>query len=688
MKKQIYLLVSFLISSLFSAYSQQIVPDSKIMKVYVVCKTHLDIGFTDIASKVIDTYNHEFFPAVLALSEQHASDGKVVSYPWTQGSWLIWDYLQTANDANQKRLQNAIQRGDVWWHAMPFNLQVELCDSSLMDAAFELSHRLDKEFGRTTTAAEITDVPGVTRSIIPILKRNGIKLLYLGSNPGAALAQVPEIFRWRNTDGNEIVVIHEPDYGGTTKLPDSPIAVSVNFTGDNKGPHTQEQIEKIYSDLKKRFPNAEIIGSSFDAFASAIEKYCHHLPVITQEIGDTWMYGAASDPKMIAEFRELMRLRNRWIREGKLIRGSDLDLHFVVPLLLVAEHTWGLDVKTYLKNYDKYEFYKYPEFINSPTCKYIERSWNEKRAYIFQAIAALPVDLQRQTYSALTQLTPIQPTSTEIRRMHLLNNTRIDTKFFRVGFDKATGAINYLMMKNGQKELANAAHILGEFAYQTYSNSDYSLFIKQYCRHPDEWWVPYDYGKPELSKTSAQSQIRYYHENHLWVRQNRYNTQVLLELLINETENAPYGAPKKVYIHYTFPNDKPEIDITLDWFGKNSNRMPEAIWFSFVPALNHSTLWIDKMGTLVNAKDVVFNGARAIHGVTKYIQFDQEGQKVTIESLDAPVIELNQRNVLNFDNAIADPSKGVNYCLFNNAWGTNYPQWIGYDMRFRFKITF
>lgn len=40
------------------------------------------------------------------------------------------------------------------------------------------------------------------------------------------------------------------------------------------------------------------------------------LPVITSEIGDTWIYGYGSAPLRMARFRELGRLYDGWIRQG------------------------------------------------------------------------------------------------------------------------------------------------------------------------------------------------------------------------------------------------------------------------------------------------------------------------------------------------------------------------------------
>ncbi len=60
------------------------------------------------------------------------------------------------------------------------------------------------------------DVPGMTRSIIPILKRNGIQAISVGCNSGSAPPGVPQIFKWHDPISNETILSmwHPGGYGG------------------------------------------------------------------------------------------------------------------------------------------------------------------------------------------------------------------------------------------------------------------------------------------------------------------------------------------------------------------------------------------------------------------------------------------------------------------------------------------
>lgn len=96
-------------------------------------------------------------------------------------------------------------------------------------------------------------------------------------------------------------------------------AISVNFTGDNHGPHSYEKVKEIYADLHKRYPNAQLIAASFNEIAQELLDMKASLPVVTSEIGDTWIYGYGSAPIRMAKFRALSSLYSKWLRRKSWI---------------------------------------------------------------------------------------------------------------------------------------------------------------------------------------------------------------------------------------------------------------------------------------------------------------------------------------------------------------------------------
>jgi hypothetical protein len=51
--------------------------------------------------------------------------------------------------------------------------------------------------------------------------------------------------------------------------------------------------QAIFSEVAAAFPQAQVVASdAFDDFVADVLGMAHTLPVVTGEIGDTWIYGA------------------------------------------------------------------------------------------------------------------------------------------------------------------------------------------------------------------------------------------------------------------------------------------------------------------------------------------------------------------------------------------------------------
>ena len=74
--------------------------------------------------------------------------------------------------------------------------------------------------------------------------------------------------------------------------------------GDNAGPPTADEVEKVINDIKKAYPHAQIrIGKMAD-FAEAILEENPDLPVVRGDMSDSWVHGVMSNPSAIALARD------------------------------------------------------------------------------------------------------------------------------------------------------------------------------------------------------------------------------------------------------------------------------------------------------------------------------------------------------------------------------------------------
>ena len=114
----------------------------------------------------------------------------------------------------------------------------------------------------------------------------------------------------------------------------------------------------------------------------------------------------------------------------------------------------------------------------------------------------------------------------------------------------------------------------------------------------------------------------------------------------------------------------------------------EALWLSFQPPASDPRGWmLNKSGADVSPFEVVSGGNRGMHAVLGGLRYNGPEGKLSIESLDAPVVALGKRMPVYFSRSQPDLNNGFHFSLFNNGWGTNYIQWFGEDMCFRFRLT-
>jgi len=667
-------------------FAQQPAADETVERVHVIFKTHLDIGFTDMADNVIKTYFEQFIPNVLSLTEQIAREGKKYRYQWTTGSWLVYRYLEEASPENKRRMESAIERGDFFWHGLPFTTHSELIDKSLFRLSTSYSASLDQRFGRKTIAAKMTDVPGHTRGILPVMADAGIELFHVGVNTASAIPAVPSLFVWKSSEGKELTMMYDHDYGGVTVLPDKQTAVSISFTEDNLGPHTPEQIETIYDQLRKRFPNAEVFASNLNAVAADLRLIKHQLPVITQEIGDTWIHGSGSDPLMIARFRELSRLRKEWISKGNLVENSMADMEFGKFLLCIPEHTWGIG-----NTQSHPDIYEMADFCSSrklPEFKRMDESWEQKRAFIDKAVSTLSPELQAEANQRLKSLQPKRPDTQGLQNA-VTDKHQFDTKHFRIGFDKKNGAVNFLQQKSNGTKWAGPSQSLGLFTYQTFSKPEFDRFMEQYVPsdHLEYNWVLESWNKKGLEKSSAKSALFVTTLKKIWHEKQENGESFIAQLEIPEARDS--GCPKEILVETFLPDNEPVVRTTLKWFNKSASRLPEACWFSFVPpVLPNAKFVMDKMGEPVSPLDVVKDGNRNMHGVISGVTYEDKQKSFQLETLDAFLVSPGRRSLLFFDNQKPDMDGGLHFCLFNNLTGTNFRMWFEEDMQFRFTMRF
>lgn len=682
---------------------------------HIVFKTHLDIGFTDLAEKVVGNYVNEFIPRALDLGE--ALHGKFV---WTTGSWLI-DYYLTSSDVaeeDKERMATAIKAGTIKWHGLPVTVHTELMDHRLFDYGLSISQKLDQLFQTTTIAAKMTDIPGHTIAMVPLMAKAGLRYLHIGVNDSSAVPNVPEIFVWRAKDGSEIVVHYAKSYGATFERESWDDLLYFAHSHDNYGPPQDvQEVEELYQKLAQQYPGVELVASGLDEFAKVAWEKRASLPVIEEEIGDSWIHGVGSDPIKVAQYEMLLALREQWLAEGTMQVDSLEYSRFSDQLLLVAEHTWGGNGNVFLPDYRNYliaDFNKAREKdqiefnqnrgtmdfadlmasistdVDNPvdaakrSYKLYEDSWQEQRNYIQKALDSLSVDHRKQADKKFAKA------SSAIVDMPLNEAIVIGKTYdfgdFELAFSE-TGGIQKL--KVNQVAMLEAGKRFGEISYERFDYANFTQFLSQYSRLT-RWtsgWALGDFAKRGIE---AHSDIK--HELiYPQVEQSnmsRKNGLVKFEFDLKFEEHCEenYGIPKKIRLSYLLDYDKKTIEGVMRWELKQANRMPEAYWLESSLSVANPYRWqMHKLGEPISPYNVVVNGNRNMHALSREgLTYSGTEGHIAITSQDAPLFSFGRRSLLKFDNAQPSLNDGIFINLYNNVWGTNFPAWFEGDMCYHF----
>ncbi len=676
-------------------------------KVIVVSKTHLDLGFTNYAEVIRQTYLDKYIPNAIALAKSMNTKERK-KFAWTTGSWIIKEALENGSAEQRAAIRQALIDRDLVPHALPLTLHTELLDEDTLDYGLSIIDKLDEIRGEKTISAKMTDVPGHTKGLVPALARHGIKLLHLGVNGASALAQVPPCFLWR-VDGSEVVVIYSGAYGGAfeTELIDE--ILYFDHTLDNRGTPSQEKIQKKLDKIQAQYPDYEITAGSMDEIAELLWQQKDKLPVVTEEIGDTWIHGAAADPYKASALRQLMALKRKWLKDGSMVKNSDEYTGLTDALLCIGEHTCGMDMKMYFADYEHYlkeDFQKarkadrvqmrhlfrdFPQNFTIFTSrlagkhsqgsyKVIEKSWAEQREYIDKAISYLTAEHKAEALSALA---PLRPTAPQENEGGFDLSTPLKIGKWELVFNKF-GNIEKLTC-NGDEVIKNNGTALAE--YRAFNEKDYDFWLAHYTRDIKDTitWCIGDFARPLLKyvKGKYPSGRFPYRATKASIKELENQVKITINLACDQEVCRLNGAPRLCQAVYTLT----EKGITLDfsWFDKDANRLTEAMYLHLAPA--QGELSLSKLGQWIDPNKVVDMGGKKLHAVS--LTRLQKGEKsYIIKNYHSPLLSLGKGKILEYDNKVEDYRKdGITFVLHNNVWGTNFPLWYEDNAYFKFEIT-
>lgn len=660
-----------------------------VKKIILVFKTHFDIGFTDLAENVIHSYGNYMLREVIETCNATENMGKL-RYVWTMPAWPLWHICNNCAPELKPELDRLIQNGQIVWHGLPFTSHTDFSAPEEYAETFRYSRELAARYGKPMPiAAKMTDVPGHGLMLPDILSQAGIRFLHLGCNEFATPPDVPQLFFWQGPGGGKVLTMYSKGGYGTGLLPPKdwpyPVWMAMMHTHDNCGPQSAELILKMAKKAQAAYPDAEIVCGTMDDFYREMENCdLSGVPVIDKDLADTWIHGVGSYPAEVSlqrECRERSRkLHSRYFEHlisggGEVPEMERLWDCYYDAVALFTEHTWGADVKTWLGPDRVYEKEDFLEAKKTASYQFMEHSWQEQRNRVKQAKEVLD-----QIEELLGGEPVDKPLIVESQLSTILNGNEltVENHRYRLILDMVSGKILTVYDRSQDAVILEAGEEgIFSYRYDRYGLPDVTEFLRSYGYHFTTWGIQ-DYGRENYPDCEHET---FYPEFAGWDIKNS-------ELhLYYQTEKSSdyYGDSRSMCLTIGFCGDELMVTITLE--DKQETPFIESGSLVF-PFAEKESYRVGKPGGVIDPQTQIQRLCNhAMFNLERQVTVQGTQGSVSICSLDAPLFGIGSPGVYEYHKTFGEGREPTLYFnLYNNMWGTNFPQWIGGNFRYRFIL--
>jgi len=374
--------------------------------VYLVPHSHVDIGYTEVQTKIMELQK-QFITDAMDFVEQHPEYQGDARFCWNvEVLWAVKDFLRQADAAQRERFLRHVRNGTIGLDALFANELTGLCSSEEMARLIGYAGQLVRDYGLQIDSAMITDVPGNSWGLIGAMGNVGVKYFDMGPNADARIGAARRAwhdrpFYWIAPDGRGRVLTWLAPFGyhrvfgllekpeGTKRLLSYLGALESNpaypynvahlrmCTNDNGAPPFH--LCQFVKDWNAAYESPRlVIGRTRDAFVALEKEFADRIPTYSGDFSPYWEDGAASSADELARNRRAAKALDAaekiWsvaaagLSEGEAGTPAEIFDRAWDNVLLFDEHTWGAH-----------------NSISEPDSPFVQAQWKIKQAFALDA---------------------------------------------------------------------------------------------------------------------------------------------------------------------------------------------------------------------------------------------------------------------------------------------------------------
>lgn len=351
-------------------------------EINLVHHSHTDIGYSDYQEKVIQIHNDNIYKA-LSLIKKTKNYPKNSQFVWNiESSWAVENFMNIASEDSKNEFLDAVRNGKIVISATYANILTGLSTPEEMNWICDYSSKLREKYHIPIQTAMMSDVPGMSWSMIPAFAKHNIRYFSNGPNYienmqghgdriGTTLEQQGnKAFWWLSSSGKDSILFwtcgkgysswHGVGQGhirteGPEKIanylfeldslqyPYDMVHWRYNIVSDNAP--TDSTISDFVAEWNEKYISPKLIlANATDMFLRFEEKYGKQIPSIKGDFTPYWedgAYSTAYEETLTREKSEkLLQLENIAIQNHIKINDNDLN-RAKRAIVMFHEHTWG-----------------------------------------------------------------------------------------------------------------------------------------------------------------------------------------------------------------------------------------------------------------------------------------------------------------------------------------------------------
>jgi len=366
-------------------------------EVYLLPHSHVDIGYTHLQTEV-EQMQCGFIEQSIALARETATNPPGSRFKWnSEVLWAVESFLKQASPEKRDEFIEAVRKGWIGLDALYGNELTALCRPEELVALLAFARRVREDYDVPLDAAMISDVPGYTWGLAPVMAQSGVKYLSIGPNGGHRIGHTRSAwsdrpFYWVSPSGREKVLFFMAGTGYSTfhgrplrdgaqvlgylkqlaqqQYPYDIVHMRYNIGGDN-GPPDPDVID-VVKDWNSRYAYPKLIlATTSEMFHAFEERYADAVPSVSGDFTPYWEDGAASSARETAVNRASAE---RLVQAATLCAMLDRDAYTVEDywaawreVVLYDEHTWGAH-----------------NSIGQPEVEFVKGQWAIKQAFALE----------------------------------------------------------------------------------------------------------------------------------------------------------------------------------------------------------------------------------------------------------------------------------------------------------------